>query len=180
MRKALLFSATAGLVLAVGLATPAAAEDTEVTVTVTAADGLTIDVPATADIGTGNPGTSVSGQLGPVTVTDERAALDASWNVTVVSTAFTTGTATPAETIPATSVSYWSGPATVGPVGAGTFTPGQAAVGNAEVISTAQDAFTHATGSGDNSVTWNPTLVIAIPTGKVAGEYTGTVTHTVL
>jgi hypothetical protein len=180
MRKALLASSVAGLALAVGFATPAIAEDTDVTITVTAADGLTITVPGPVNLGTGNPGAPVDGPLGAVAVSDQRAALNASWNVTVVTSPFTTGGATVAETIPATSVSYWSGPATVAAVGTGVFTPGQLAAGNAVVINTAQDAFTHTGGSGDNSVTWNPTLVIDIPAGKVAGAYTGTVTHTVV
>jgi hypothetical protein len=64
-------------------------------------------------------------------------------------------------------------------VGTGTFSPGQPLVTNAEVIATAQDAFTHTGGSGANSVSWNPTLIIAVAADKVAGAYSGTVTHTV-
>jgi len=37
----------------------------------------------------------------------------------------------------------------------------------------------HTTGSGANSVSWNPTLTIAVPSGAVAGTYTGTVVHSV-
>jgi hypothetical protein len=176
-KKPLLF-ALAGLALAVGIATPASAEDTTTTVTVTATDGLSITVPGTANIGSGHPGTTVSGNLGTVTVTDERATLNAAWNATVIATDFTTGGATPAETIPNINVSYWSGGATA-TTGPGTFTPGQATAGDAQIINVPRTAFSHA-GVSDNSAAWNPTIVITIPADKVAGPYQGTVTHTVL
>ncbi|MEU6410670.1 hypothetical protein [Microbispora sp. NPDC046933] len=34
-------------------------------------------------------------------------------------------------------------------------------------------------GSGDNSATWDPTIVITVPAQAVAGTYTGTVNHSV-
>ncbi|MFJ9847708.1 hypothetical protein ACIRYZ_46305 [Kitasatospora sp. NPDC101155] len=58
-------------------------------------------------LGSGLPGNSVSGQLGNVTVTDTRALLTAAWTASAISTSFTTGIGTAAETIPASSVSYW-------------------------------------------------------------------------
>jgi hypothetical protein len=179
MRKAFLVSALVGLAAAVGLAAPASAEETTTTVTVSAADGLSITVPATANLGSGDVGTSISGSLGVVTVTDERALLAASWVSSVIATDFTTGAATSPETIPNINVTYWSGGATA-TTGAGTFTPGQAAAGDAVIVNVLRTAFSHTTGSGDNSASWNPHVVIAVPAGKVAGIYTGTVTHTVL
>jgi hypothetical protein len=182
MRKALLASGLAGLALAVGVATPASAEDTIVTVTVAATDGLTIVVPATASLPAGTPGSTITGPLGPVTVTDSRALLDATWGVTVVTSSFITGTApaTTAETIPAANVSYWSGPATA-VTGNGTApTPGQPLVANAVPIPAAVTAFSQTGAIGDNTATWNPRLIISIPAGNIAGAYTGTVTHTVL
>jgi hypothetical protein len=32
---------------------------------------------------------------------------------------------------------------------------------------------------GNNTTTWNPTLIVTIPSTAVAGTYTGTVTHSV-
>jgi hypothetical protein len=32
---------------------------------------------------------------------------------------------------------------------------------------------------GNNSVTWNPTVLITLPAQAVAGKYTGTITHSV-
>ncbi|MFG1848185.1 hypothetical protein [Micromonospora carbonacea] len=181
MRSKLFAAGLAGSALVLGLASPASADTAEtiVTLTVSAEDGLTISAPATANIGAGNPGDTVSGQIGPVTVTDQRAALNADWTTTVVATDFTTGGATEPETIPDINVLYWSGGATA-TSGSGTFTPGQAGAGDAQIINVPRTAFTHTGGSGDNSATWNPTLVVNIPSGVVAGVYTGTVTHTVL
>ena len=179
MRGKIFTAGLAGVALVLGLAAPAAAEDTIVTLTVTAEDGLSIAVPATANIGSANPGETASGQIGPVTVTDERAALNANWTASVIATDFTTGGGSPAETIPNINVLYWSGPATA-TAGNGTFTPGQVAPAEAQIINVPRTAFSHTGGSGDNSATWNPTLVVNIPESAVAGTYTGTVTHTVL
>ncbi len=179
MRKVLVASATVGLAIALGFGAPAFAEDTTVTVTVQASDGLTITVPGSVNLGTGSPGSAVTGQLGAVTVTDQRATLTPTWTASVVSSDFTTGGATAPETISAPNVSYWSGPAT-STVGSGTFTPGQINAAAAEAIDTAQTAFAHTGGAGDNSATFNPTLIVNIPAGNVTGAYTGTVTHTVL
>lgn len=156
------------------LAQPALADATTTTFTV-AAGSIGESSPANAALGPAVAGESTSAPLGTVTVTDTRAALDASWTETVVATAFTTGGATPAETLPATAVSYWSGPATA-TTGAGTFTPGQEDAGDAQTLDTERDAFSH-TGSGSNSASFAPTLILAVPPAAVAGTYTGTVTH---
>jgi hypothetical protein len=181
MRKAILASVLASLALSVGFAVPASAAttgDTTTTLTINATGALAITVPDTADLGSGTPGNDMSGQLGGVTVTDGRSLLAPTWTATAVSTSFTTGGATPAETIPASDVSYWSGAATA-TTGDGTFTPGQATAGDAVVIATAQTAFSEDGGAGDNSATWNPTIVVAVPSSAVGGIYTGTVTHSV-
>ncbi|GAA3737320.1 hypothetical protein GCM10022225_20160 [Plantactinospora mayteni] len=179
--KALLVSSAA--VLAAGLlGSPAAAAptgDTDVTFELLAGT-LDITVPATADLGTGSPGSPLDGQLGVVTVTDERASADASWTATVTSTDFTTGTATASETILASEVDYWSGPATA-TTGNGTFTPGQVNAAAAAPLdnTTPLTAFSHTGGTGNNSAAWNPTLVVNVPLDNEAGTYTGTVTHSV-
>lgn len=179
MKSKLLAAGLTGVALVLGFASPAQAEDTVVTLTVNAPGGLTISVPTTANIGAADPGATASGQIGPVTVTDDRAALDASWTATVTGTDFTTGGGTAPETIPNISVLYWSGAATA-TSGSGTFTPGQANAGEAQIINVPRTAFSHTGGSGTNSATWNPTLVVNIPSNAVAGTYTGTVTQTVL
>ena len=169
--------------LAVGTAgTPAFAAqtgNTTVTFAITAGS-LNITVPATANIGSGAPGATFSGQLGAVQVTDQRGLLVATWATTVTSTAFTTGAASAAETIPVSAVKYWSGAATA-TTGIGVFTPGQATSAAAVTLTTTAGptAFTLTAGVGNNSATWNPTLVVTAPAAAVAGTYTGTVTHSV-
>ena len=163
-------------------ALPAAAAPTDdTTATFVVLQGtLDIVAPATAALGSGAPGEDINGPLGVVTVTDGRAAADASWITSVTATDFVTGTGTPAETVPATAVSYWSGPATA-TTGDGTFTPGQATAGEAQPLNNATvlTAFTHEGGAGNNSASWNPGIVVHLPLTSLAGTYTGTVTHSV-
>lgn len=163
-------------------ALPAAAQPTDDTVVTFDVLAGTLDIiaPPTADLGEGDPGTDITGPIGPVTVDDSRAALDASWLATVTSSDFTTGGATPPETILASEVDYWSGPATA-TVGDGTFTPGQVTAAAAVPLDNLDPliVFTHTGGTGNNSATWNPTLIVTVPLDAVAGVYTGIVTHSV-
>jgi hypothetical protein len=171
----------AGAVLAaVVTAAPAYAAPTgDSTVTFTITGGsLDITVPATVALGSGAPGTDVINALGAITVVDGRALLTAAWTTSVASTDFTTGGGTPAETVADTAVRYWSGPATA-TAGIGTFTPSQATAANAVALSTGPNAMATTAGVGNNSVTWNPTLIVAVPAAAVGGVYTGTVTHSV-
>jgi len=151
------------------------ATDTATTFTVSAG-ALAITTPTSAAVGAGAPGTTISAALGAVTVTDARARLTASWTATASSTDFTTGGATPAETIPSSAVSYWSGAATA-TTGSGTFTPQQATALAAQPLSTPRAAMVMTEGVGNNSATWDPGLVVAVPAAAVGGIYTGTVTH---
>ncbi|MFF5113557.1 hypothetical protein [Streptosporangium sp. NPDC000509] len=153
---------------------------TTVNFTVTAPDGLTITVPESpVNIGGSTPAGQISGPLGTVTVTDQRAALTATWVASVVAATggFTTGGGTAAETIPNTAVLYWSGAATT--TGTGTFVPGQANAAAAQSLDISRTAFSKTSGSGDNSAAWNPTIVVNVPAQAVAGTYTGTVNHSV-
>jgi hypothetical protein len=182
MRKRLFATGLASLALVAGLAAPAQAEDigtTIVTFSVTGAGGLDVTVPATANLGSGTAGATVSGQLGPITVLDQRASLTPNWTATVTGSDFVTGAGTAEETIPAINVSYWSGPAT-STAGTGTFTPGQPTSAQAVIINVPRTAFSHTGGTGSNFATWNPTVLVAIPADAVGGTYTGTVTHSVL
>jgi hypothetical protein len=174
--------AAASLILAaVAAAGPAGAATSGSTTTTFIVSGgaLSITVPAgPVALGTAAPGGTITSQLGGVQVTDLRALLIASWGATVTSTSFTTGGGTPAETVPNTAVSYWSGLATA-TTGTATFTPGEATSTNAQALGTSQPAYSESAGVGDNSASWNPTLVVSVPAQAVAGTYTGTVTHSV-
>jgi hypothetical protein len=120
---------------------------------------------------------SITAQLGTVTVNDGRGLLNGSWTSMVSSSQLTTGGQTAAETINATSVSYWSGAATA-TSGVGTLVGSELTPGAAVAINAAQTAFTGGSLIGNNSASWNPT-VITTPSEGVVGTYTGTVTHTV-
>ncbi|WP_430500911.1 hypothetical protein ACQRWP_04345 [Micromonospora trifolii] len=180
MRRKIL-AGVAGVAAVVALAGPAAADTTGstiVTLTVDAAGGLSITVPATANLGHGVEGSTISGQLGPVTVLDQRGSLTPNWTAEVVSTDFVTGGGTAGERIPAINVLYWSGPPTA-TAGGGTFTPGQPTAAQQVIINVPRTAMSHTGGTGNNFATWNPTLVVNVPEGTVEGVYTGTVTHSV-
>ncbi|MFG2048563.1 hypothetical protein ACGFIW_14180 [Micromonospora sp. NPDC048935] len=183
MRTAKICLAGAAAAAMVGfLAAPASAAPTDTTTTTfeVLAGTLDIDAPATADLGTGAPGGTITGQLGAVTVDDSRGAADASWVASVTATVFQTGGGSPPETVLPSEIDYWSGPATA-TTGNGTFTPGQATSGDAEPLDsvTPVTAFTHTGGTGGNTATWNPTLIVNVPLDSIAGVYTGTVTHSV-
>jgi large repetitive protein len=139
---------------------------------------LSITVPSTVSLGSATPGSTLSAQLGPVTVLDQRGLSNAHWTATVSTTSFTTGGASGPETITAPNVSYWSGPAT-STTGAATTTPGQTSAAAAQALSASRTAFTSASGNGFTIAAWNPTLVVTIPAGAVVGTYTATVTHSV-
>ena len=163
------------VVLAAGLVGVSAPRASAVssTITFTVNSGaLSMSVPAAASLGSGGPGTTINGVLGPVTVTDARALLSASWTVTVSSTDFTTGGATPSETIPSTDVGYDPGAITT----TGTIT----ATGTPLTLSaTATPTVTGTAGVGDNTASWDPSVSVAVPASSVGGVYTGTVTHSV-
>jgi hypothetical protein len=181
MRRSFELTVAIGTACLVGLPTPARAESStdEVEAIVQVLGGeLSIDAPASADLGQGSPEDAVTGQLGTVTVIDDRAQLAATWVATVTAIDFTTGGATPAETIPASTIEYWSGPATEND-GPGVLVPGQLTAAEAVPLDGEPTAFSRTTGDGLNSASWNPTLTIELPLSTVAGVYTGTVTHSV-
>jgi hypothetical protein len=145
--------------------------NTTMTFTVTVG-GLTMTAPGAANIGSGAPGTTITGSLGTVTVTDARALISASWTATASSTNFTTGGGTPAETIPATDANYNPGPiATTGTI---TATGSDITLSNA-----AQTVVAGTAGSGDNTASWDPTIAVAVPATAVGGLYTATLTQSV-
>jgi hypothetical protein len=164
--------------LAAGLtAAPAGAADTKSTITTFELTGgdLSISVPADAKLGSVATGTAfVSGQLGPVKVTDNRGAVLATWTTTVASSDFKTGEGSPEEIVSKANVLYTPGAPTAQSPAASVFVP-TADSGLLDVDLPAYLAVT----TGNNSVTWNPTVRIALPAQAVAGTYTGTITHSV-
>lgn len=179
MRKLILASAVGALALGVATAGGAAASGSGGTATTFAltGGGLDITVPAGATLSSAVAGGSATGSLGSVTVTDSRSALGATWTAKVSSSEFTSSVAG-APAIPASNVSYWSGLATASTVGAAAV-PGQATAANQASLGSSVTAFSVAGVLGNNSVTWNPTVVVAAPSSAIAGTYSGTITHSV-
>jgi len=145
--------------------------DTTVTFAVTSG-ALAMTAPLTANLGDGAPGTDIANEVGTVLVTDDRALLSASWTATASSTDFTTGTAQPAETIPATDVDY--APGTITTTGGITATPHDITLDHE-----AQTVVAGTAGVGNNTASWNPTLTVHVPAQAVVGTYTGTLTQSV-
>lgn len=122
-------------------------------------------------------GTTISAQLGAVTAADAGVLglLLGSFTASVSTTTFTTGGGSSWETIPKTSISYWSGTATSS---AGSCTPGQANADAAVVLSATRTAFSCG-GLLNVSATWNPAVLVTLPTPLIAGTWTATITHSV-
>ena len=179
-------AAVAGIVLVPGIASAATASpnvlarssnpaggDPDTTVTFTVTTGaLSMTAPVSAALGSGAPGTTISGALGAVTVTDDRALLEASWTTTASSTNWTTGGGTPAETIPATDVGYDPGSITTTGTITATGTP-------ITLANTAAPVVAGTAGVGNNTASWNPELSVAVPAAAVGGVYAGTLSESV-
>ena len=137
--------------------------------------------PLTITVGDGSPvqlgraeaGSTVTGQMGTVTVTGP-----GSWVATVVATDFVTADEKPL-IIPARAISYWSGPLVDGS-GKAAFKPGQETAEQAQPLDPRElsTAFT-CDATSPTVGTWNPTLVVDVPGESLPGTYAGTVTHSV-
>jgi len=167
MRKFLLLAssvaALAGVTaLPAGSATPATFQ--------LIAGTLSISTP-TASVSLGSQVSSVtsstmSGQLGVVTVSDQRGGTT-TWTASVISTAFTP-TAGPAD--PASNVSYAAGTITASGVVA-TAVAGADLTGVTTVVTGAS--------TGVSSASWNPTISVLVPANFAPGVYAATITHSV-
>ena len=111
-------------------------------------------------------------------MTDLQGSLLGTWTASVTSTDFTTGDETEDETIGKANVAYWSGAPTAF-TGVAVFTPGQLTGLLAEDLSASRTAFEATATVGNNSATWNPTVVVTVPSSAVVGTYSGTITHSV-
>ncbi|GAB3979364.1 hypothetical protein GCM10029978_074550 [Actinoallomurus acanthiterrae] len=64
--------------------------------------------------------------------------------------------------------------------GTGTFVAGQSNAAAVQSLNVSRTVFSKTTGAGDNSATWNPTLVVNIPSLAGSGTYTGAVSQPVV
>ena len=130
--------------------------------------------PASADLGSGDPGTTITGNLGGnVVVTDLRATLGGAWTATASSTDWITGGGTPDETVPAGDATY--DPGTIAVTG----TSSAATGGSVITLSGDPQQVVAATVTGNNTATWDPTIAVAVPDAAVGGAYSATLTQSV-
>lgn len=175
LRRAVLLT-SAAVVLALAHPMSASAKpsgDSTVTITVEGG-GLQLSVArAPADLGSVEPtgdGTTISGALGQVTVTDQRnAAPGSTWVASVVATDFE---AEHGPAIPASQVSYTAGRIR----GTGTAT---LEANDPHDLKRARAAVTATEITGNNTARWTPTVHVHVPPGLEPGVYTGTITHSV-
>ncbi|TFD83512.1 hypothetical protein E3T61_20960 [Cryobacterium lactosi] len=146
-------------------------KDTDATVTVQGGD-LTLDVPAALTLNSTGPGAPATGSLGTVTVTDATAST-VGWTASITVSDFTSLVAN-SPVIPATAFSYTASAATPTGAGQGVVT------GSGTVTGGASSTVQTATAAGNNAATWTAEVALTIPANALAGDYTGTLTHSLL
>jgi hypothetical protein len=164
--------AVASLAAFAAVAALPAAADMTASFTLTAG-ALSISAP-TASVSLGSQAvssgpSSISGQLGVVTVTDQRGGAT-TWVASVIVTAFTPTTGPAVTAIPATAVSY----------AAGTITQsGVTATKPATTDLTGVSPVVNGVSTGLSTASWNPTISVILPANAAPGVYTATITHSV-
>jgi hypothetical protein len=154
----------------VALAPAAHAAETTTTFSLTAGL-LSVSAPASAALSNAATGAaSLSGSLGTVTVTDARGAT-LGWTASTTSSTFT---GTGLSVIAAGDVSYAPGLATAF---SGVVTPVPGLGGS---MASSQTAFAGTVAVGNNSVSWAPGITVTLPSNALAGDYSGTITHSVI
>lgn len=175
---ALAAGSVAAFVLPAAVSSAATSSNTTLQINITGG-AISISAPAgPVVLGSGNltSGTlsgTFSGTVGPVTVTDNRGVLAASWTVNAAFTNWhpsSAGTNTTAD-VPSSSTLYTTGTSTGGNA---VFVGLASAAGLGSLLPVAS-----ATGVGINSATWNPTVAVPQASFTVADTYTATLTHSV-
>ena len=160
-------------------AVPAFAAGTPVTVAVTDG-GISIAAPTesaalTKSSADANLDATATATLGTTTVTDLRTGVTP-WHATVSLPALSDGAATP-KTISTTNATYLANAAT---------TEGTVEMAAITQVTGLDDATTPPTSqaastvNGNNSAAWTATLTVKVPSETLVGDYSGTVTQSVL
>ena len=171
MRKSLFATVAAAGALAAAVIAPAVSNAADTVLTFSVAGGaLTITAPASQALTvTGN---TASGGITPVVVSDQRLGING-WTASAISSSFDKPLPA-AASIPATAVTY-SAPLLPARTGvstvAGVLVPQTIDSTTSVVVATAV--------IGANTATWTGTVSVTLPSDVVAGDYTGTVTHSV-
>jgi hypothetical protein len=157
-----------------GSTCPPGSDSGQCTVTTGVISGpLSITAPASANLGSGPPGSTIESTLGTVQVADGRG-FGADWNAFVSASDFTTGGGSPVETIPVGNALYdisglttATGPATFGYSPQAVLSPNPQDVVNATNV------------QGNTTVSWNPVIRVNVPGGAIGGTYSATIVHSV-
>lgn len=164
-------------------AAPASAADVTTTFAVAVGTLSVASAATTANLGTSTSsplGTTVTGTLPKVTVTDNRGSL-LGWKSSVASTAFTATVNTTTQTIAASKAKAYivagSGPTLVSGTAVAATTAIDPATG---IVLGAAKEFVTATTTGSNAVDYTPTVQVTVDSTVVAATYSGTITHTVV
>lgn len=167
-------AAAAAVVVGAGIAaqpaTAATTQDTTVTAAVAAGD-LSISAPTALDLGAITPGSAGTATLSGIQVTDARAGT-AGWVASATATDVTS--AALGTTISASNIAVTTANAAV---------TGTATVAASNTVGGAANAAVQtASGvSGNNTATWDETISLTVPGDALAaGDYTTTITHSVL
>lgn len=184
MKKSLLsVLATTSALVAAAAPSASAAEDTDVTFSLSGG-ALSVTVAASAALPNGASGaTSVSGSLGQTQVTDVRGGTTG-WTASAATSVFdnsvpddpatTEVDESAAATTTATEVSYNSGVPTFTGVVLPTSTGATALSGTPAAVVNGTAVV------GNNTAAWNPTLTVTLPSSSTVGDYHGTITTSVL
>lgn len=148
-----------------------------------ATETLAISLPASANLGSAalSPaGSTLSGLLGTTTVTDTRS-LSTGWTVSISATSLSDGATPTPDTIAASKLKAYialgNGPTVISGMAVPVTTHSTSLTGLQ--LSTTQQVLLSATATGQNTVSYNPTIGLTIDPSDVAGTYTGTITQTV-
>ena len=181
LRHLLLGTGAAGLLLAGGIGAPGAtAADTTVTFNVPTGDLVLTAQPSAslATVSSTVAGTTISGSLGAISVTDTRN-VTLGWAVTATAGAFTQQTDAEgdpvapgdAASIPGAAATITGPAATTAATNVATFVPG-ATVAGTGVIAVATSLV------GSNTASFAPDMTVVVPVDTPAGGYSGVVTTT--
>jgi hypothetical protein len=140
---------------------------------------LSISAPGRLDVGTAaSAGRVISARMGAVTVTDTRGVVGGAWTARVSATAFTIEGGAAGQPVAPCSIAYWSGPATARS-GTAALAPGQPGPSQAVPLTATRTAFSATRVTGANTAAWNPTVIVRVPAGALAGRYRGAIIHSV-
>jgi hypothetical protein len=140
---------------------------------------LSISAPELLDLGAvGSGGRVLAARMGTVTVTDTRGVVGGAWTARVSATAFTIEGGAAGQRVAPSSIAYWSGPATARS-GTAALAPGQPGPSQAVPLTATRTAFSATRVTGANTAAWNPTVIVRVPAGALAGRYRGAIIHSV-